>query len=208
MTQEHNNKQLMQIAKFISKDKELSTLVNNIISNGTAKEEIETKLIILLNLLLPKMKKKFSEIGTDQNANFDESALAKDISKLAHLLNGSKTLKNLVDSKDSTLQIESEEDIDTSNITNRSKRNLKKLFKEFITYEIYKVMSPNQIAGETKLQNFLNNMHIGGFKLASKYAGGKKADLKNYSAHTISRANLIAKKSNIKHKTFNSGMSR
>lgn len=51
----------------------------------------------------------------------------------------------------------------------------KHAFREFLrrmaTYELYKAINPNQIAGETKEENFINNAILRGVKKALKYEG-------------------------------------
>jgi len=46
-------------------------------------------------------------------------------------------------------------------------------------YEIYKFLNPRQIAGETKLENFINNVVHLGLEIAEKYAGIPQTDNKN-----------------------------
>ncbi|AZL15414.1 DUF5394 family protein [Rickettsiales endosymbiont of Stachyamoeba lipophora] len=61
----------------------------------------------------------------------------------------------------------------------KEKGNIPKHVKEFIkqdllrafVYEFYKFVNPNQIAGETKMDNFINNVVYGGVKYAVKHAG-------------------------------------
>lgn len=65
-------------------------------------------------------------------------------------------------------------------LTIESKKNLKRLIKNFSIYTIYKVMNPRRIAGETKRDNYRHNLAIGGEKLAKKHTGGKPSDLKKY----------------------------
>ena len=81
------------------------------------------------------------------------------------------------------------------NISNiNSKKNLKKLIKNFAIYEIYKIMNPKRIAGETKKMNYVNNLIYGGKKLAQKYEGGKASDLKKYGEKEIQKIDKSVKK--------------
>lgn len=56
-------------------------------------------------------------------------------------------------------------------ITEESKKNLKTLLEKFAIYEVYKVMNPKRIAGETKKTNYEHNLITGGEKKADRYAG-------------------------------------
>ena len=51
--------------------------------------------------------------------------------------------------------------------------------------EIYKFINPHRIAGETRKENFVHNMILGGMKRASRYEGGTKKELKSYSPSFI-----------------------
>ena len=55
-------------------------------------------------------------------------------------------------------------------ITEESKKNLKTLLKNFVIYEIYQVMNPKRIAGETEKTNYQHNLITGGEKKADEYA--------------------------------------
>lgn len=72
-------------------------------------------------------------------------------------------------------------------LTIESRKNLKRIMKNFVIYEIYKVMNPKRIAGETTKDNYLHNLVQGGEKLASKYEGGRESDLKQYGSDEVSR---------------------
>ncbi len=56
-------------------------------------------------------------------------------------------------------------------------------------YEIYKIINPNQLAGETALDNFINNVKTRGIGEAMKYSGSAYAgkfrtnDLENVETH-------------------------
>lgn len=64
----------------------------------------------------------------------------------------------------------------------------KKRRHRLVVYEIYKMMNPRQIAGETKLDNFINNVKTKGIKTAMLYEGSeyskyfKKEDIKALEA--------------------------
>ena len=74
---------------------------------------------------------------------------------------------------------------DVSNIN--SKKNLKKIIQNFAIYQVYKVMNPKRIAGESKKINYIHNLMRGGQKLAAKYEGGKESDLKRYGQNTVNK---------------------
>ena len=68
-----------------------------------------------------------------------------------------------------------------------AKKNLKRIMKNFAVYEVYKIMNPKRIAGETKEDNYRKNLMQGGEQLASRYEGGKESDLKQYGEAKVER---------------------
>jgi hypothetical protein len=52
----------------------------------------------------------------------------------------------------------------------KAQKEQRRLLKLFIIYEMYKVISPNQIAGETALENFQNNTLTYGIDFALKFS--------------------------------------
>jgi hypothetical protein len=70
-------------------------------------------------------------------------------------------------------------------LTQGSRDNLRKIIRRFAVYEIYKFINPHRIAGETRKENFVHNMILGGMKRASRYEGGTKKELKSYSPSFI-----------------------
>ncbi len=64
-----------------------------------------------------------------------------------------------------------EKDDDFESLSPKEKKRLKELFKLFAMYEAYKVTNPNQLAGETREANFVNNLHMYGKDFALKKAG-------------------------------------
>ena len=53
----------------------------------------------------------------------------------------------------------------------KHKHSFREFLRRMATYELYKAMNPNQIAGETKEENFINNAILRGVKKALKYEG-------------------------------------
>ena len=64
-------------------------------------------------------------------------------------------------------------------------------------YEVYKVMNPNRLAGETGIENFINNVITRGIKTAMKYEGANFAklfdekELENLESHKHSFAQML-----------------
>jgi hypothetical protein len=70
-------------------------------------------------------------------------------------------------------------------LSKKSRENLKQIIKRFAVYELYKFVNPRRIAGETRRENFIHNMVLGGMERASRFEGGTKAEIKSYSPQFI-----------------------
>ena len=86
----------------------------------------------------------------------------KDVDKLISIL---VIFLQLIKSKDKTEEQELEKDEEQKKLD----KNQAEVQKRFIIYEIYKIINPHQIAGETAIANFINNVMLRGIKEAFKY---------------------------------------
>jgi hypothetical protein len=92
---------------------------------------------------------------------------------------------------------------------NRLKKEQRELKERLMIYEIYKVLNPNRLAGETELENFVNNVRARGVKEALKYEGSQlynkffAQDLENLQSHKHTFQADLQKKG---HKGFGPGM--
>ena len=72
-------------------------------------------------------------------------------------------------------------------LSKQSRDNLRSIIKRFAVYELYKFITPRRIAGETRRQNFLHNILLGGLKYASRYEGGTKAEISSYDPKMLQK---------------------
>jgi hypothetical protein len=57
-------------------------------------------------------------------------------------------------------------------LDSKSLKHIKDIIKRFAIYEIYKMINPRRIAGETAKDNFISNVFLYGLKVAMRYDGG------------------------------------
>ena len=115
------------------------------------------------------------------NIDADEEKIAKDVTELSRRL--MKDLEEELDPSLGKIRIK-----DRSLWLNKqAKNNIKRIMKNFAIYEVYKIMNPKRIAGETAKDNYKHNLMQGGEKLAKKYEGGKAADLQKYGPEEVNR---------------------
>lgn len=185
---QNNETEDQEVLNLISSHPELQTkidqILNNIENNLTS---IDTEIVSLLGALTEEID------NLNPVSSIDKLQFSTKMNSLRIYLMLMRTkltkVKGLTKNKNPVKEKLLEED---KKITIQIKKNLEK----FMVYEIYKILNPRKIAGETRLDNFINNMITGGLKRASKYEGGKAKDLRKYSPSLI-------KKLNKQHSKFN-----
>jgi hypothetical protein len=146
---------------------------------------MQTKLIILIQEHLAVIKPKTDQV-TGKKVKFNAETVAHDIAKFTnHLVKTHEGIDLDISENDSCN--------DKYPLAKKTKKAIKKILKEFAIYEIYKVMNPRKIAGETKKDNYAHNMMMGGQKRAGKYEGGKESDIKSYGKDEVRRIEHTSK---------------
>lgn len=170
--------ELENIFEQIGHDEDLGKAVEKIFDETKDLNEIQAKIILLIRDYLKAKKKSGVEVSKIDEL---EKKITDDISKFAIQFN--KVIEEEIDPNLGTVGKNGKE----SRLNIEAKKNLKRIMKNFAVYEVYKIMNPKRIAGETKKDNYRNNLMHGGEKLASKYEGGKESDLKQYGEAEVAR---------------------
>lgn len=90
--------------------------------------------------------------------------------------------------------LEQDTNIDLTNLEKKASRQLILLMKNFIIYEIYKILSPRRIAGTSLRENFISNFLLRGEKVARKFEGGSKKDIAKYGKGFLAKLKNKKKK--------------
>jgi len=177
--------EMIDILEELKKDSNIGKAIDQIIEDLIDIDEMQSKLIILVKKYLETSGPTIDKIS-GKKVNFKDEEIEHNIAKFTrHLVKKHEDIdENIV-----------ENDIidDRYAITKKTKMAIKKTLKEFAVYEIYKVMNPRRIAGETKKDNYAHNMMMGGQKRASQYEGGKESDLKAYGKTKVRRIERASK---------------
>jgi len=169
--------ELENLFEEIGQDEDLGKAVEKIFDEITDLNEIQVKIILLIRNYLKAKKKS----GIDVNKIDElEKKITEDISKFAGKFN--RVVEEEIDPNLGTVKKGKE-----SILNIEAKKNLKRIMKNFAVYEVYKIMNPKRIAGETKEDNYRKNLMQGGEQLASRYEGGKESDLKHYGEAKVER---------------------
>lgn len=169
------------------KDSSLAKKIDEIFHTTDNLKEIESKVSLLLS-------KEIAEIQAKRGTGSEKTDPSKDIASLIKAATEEKQQETKNENPiNAEGRVDGKEKADKySHLTEASRKNLKTLLKNFAIYEVYKVMNPRRIAGETAKTNYMHNMAVGGEKLASKHTGGKPRDLAKYSAKDLQTANRVA----------------
>ena len=166
------------LENLFEKDEDLGKAVEKIFDETTDLNEIQAKIILLLKAYLKTKKKSGIDVSKMKEL---EKKITEDITNFIGKF--TKTIEEDIDPNIGTVGKK-----DRASLLNiEARKNIKRIMKNFVVYEIYKVMNPKRIAGETKEDNYRKNLMRGGEELASRYEGGKESDLKEYGAAKVER---------------------
>lgn len=145
---------------------------------------LQSKIMIIIKKYLSKFNSKKLPV------NIDERLIASNIQEISSYLMYCRS-KLIQESTQGLIKQKG----NLHNINSKIIEDTKRIIKNFAIYQIYKVMNPKRIAGETKKENFANNYIKGGIDLAKKYEGGSKSDLKKYSSEFLEKLEQAHKNS-------------
>ena len=169
------------LENLFEQDEDLGKAVEKIFDETTDLNEIQAKIILLLKAYLKTKKKSGIDVSKISKMEELEKKITEDITNFIGKF--TKTIEEDIDPNIGTVSKK-----DRANLLNiEARKNIKRIMKNFVVYEIYKVMNPKRIAGETKEDNYRKNLIRGGEQLASRYEGGRESDLKEYGAAKVER---------------------
>jgi len=154
------NNELQTIIKKISNQKDIKDIIEQIFDKSDNLDTLRTALILSISRYI-KTKQEIGnqkpiEEGKKQKLSIEES---KEIDQeINQFVDNALELHGLKNKK-----------FDIDNI--KARKDFKRIVAHFTIYEIYKVMNPKRIAGETKEKNYAHNLIRGGKKLASNMRG-------------------------------------
>ncbi len=143
--------------------KEIDDNIENIFSKSTDFGEIKKEVINLLTAYKEQYHINLNNARTNDSKQNLSKGVNSNVIKVISKSNNIKLIRNIEGELDKK---------NTINITKKSKKDLKEVIKMLVIHELYKVMNPKKIAGESKKANFINNNIIYGDKVAKKYDYG------------------------------------
>ncbi len=167
---------LTDILDSESFDEEIEQILANFNEETMDLTKLQTQIILLIKRQIGNIKKKNQNLK--KNLAIDEKAVMQNIAEISRYLIDHK-IENI-----SNNEIEPDA-YQAAGITVRSRQDLKKIIKNFAVYQVYKIMNPRRIAGESRRDNFIHNMLVGGMNRAKHYSGGTKQEIAKYSPNFI-----------------------
>lgn len=157
-------------------DEEIEQILANFNEETMDLTKLQTQIILLIKRQLGNIKKKNQHLK--QNLAIDEKVVAQNIAEIS---------RYLIDHKiERVSKNELEPDAyQAAGMSAQSRQDLRKIIKNFTVYQVYKIMNPRRIAGETRRDNFIHNMLVGGMNRAKHYSGGTKQEIARYSPNFI-----------------------
>lgn len=186
---------LQEFMQEIDKDQDFNAAIEKILAklNGIDMTMLQAEIIILLKrcikLYRSKGKRKLEEISKS-----GDDYLLEQAHKISSYLMTKKSTSIL--RANVGLGLNSKSDRYQYNLDKKAERDFKDTLRRLATYEVYKIMNPRRLAGETKLENFVNNIITSGIKFAEEYES--KSDVQHYHA----TASKLIKEAEKKHKQF------
>jgi hypothetical protein len=169
-----------ELAESHSFDEEIEQILANFNEQTMDLTKLQTQIIILIKKYLGT--KKFNKSALGKDVDIDEKLIAANIAEASDYL----IQQRLAIIKETNKSLENNKD-NYQGITSKSRADFKKIIKNFAVYEIYKVMNPKRIAGETRKENFAHNVIERGLESAKHYAGGTKHEIERYSPQFVKK---------------------
>lgn len=177
-----NNQTLSEMLQITTQDianqKDIKNIIEQIFDKSDNLDILRTALTLGISQYI-KAKEAITPINQQSKATKEQN-IDKEISQFVN---------NVMELHGLNKQ---NKNFEISNI--KARKDFKRIVAHFAIYEIYKVMNPKRIAGESKKMNYAHNLIQGGTRLASKYEGGRETDLKKYGENEVQRINKSARK--------------
>ncbi len=180
----NSNKDLVKIIEFINQNQDFTNELQAILAkfHNSNLIHIQTEILLLLQEVLHNFVCGKYSIDDDKKLDGKKrEKMNKRLGEMSQALMQQNILQTRIQRKQTGVAKNKYEYL-TPEAYSSVKTNLKK----FVIYEMYKVISPKRIAGETHKDNFLTNAVIRGIKIAAKYEPKVAQDVEKYSPALIS----------------------
>lgn len=180
----HDNKKDQIFLKMISEhfpDIEANS-IDEIIEeiNALGAHDHEKMIMVLIDKILTELAEYGIEYGLSHLNSEEKFALEEEINHLVLQLkkegknvNSKQVVQFIIESIHKRFkkkyEIQQEEDTTKTPEQIRVEKKYKEFLMRMVIYEMYKIINPNRIAGETAIENFINNVRFRGLKFALQH---------------------------------------
>ena len=144
-------------------NKEMEELMSAIEAGTLDLTVLQSKFLLLIKSTLARLNKGKSK-ALEHLLKGNEKDILDQLATLSHHMMMQRT--PVV--QEATLGVQNPKD-KYSNLTAAAIQSTKQILKRFAVYEVYKIMNPRRIAGETSRDNLVANFITGGIRKAIKY---------------------------------------
>ncbi len=142
---------------------EIAALIGSLDAGTLDLAMLQSKFLLLIKAALGRLKNGKSKV-LEHKLRENEKEMLDQLAGISQYLMMQRTPL----AQEASKGIQNPKD-QYSNLTATAAKNTQQILKRFAVYEIYKVMNPHRIAGETKKENFVNNFVTGGIRKAMRY---------------------------------------
>lgn len=153
---------------------EIERLLANL--NGIDLTMLQSEIMLLLKKSVSLLKSQKAKIKLEQLSKSGDDALLQQIHKVSSYIMMQKS--RIIRTNNRNLGLNTKSDRYQYNIDKKAEKDLSNTIKRLATYEVYKILNPRRLAGETKIDNFINNIITSGIEFAKKHE--KKSDIEQY----------------------------
>ena len=163
----------------ISSDEALNKEIQDLVlamQDGTLDlSAVQSKFLLLIRSALGRLNKEKSR-AIDHRLKINEKEMAQ-LAMLSHHL----MMQKMPGAKRATEGIAAPKD-KYHNLTSAAIKSTSQIIKRFVMYEIYKILTPRRIAGESIRENLMHNYIAGGIRRALHYDA---SEVKHASVQTL-----------------------
>ena len=160
---------------------ELEEVLSAIQENSVNLTNAEEHVMLLMEAALKKLNLKAEELDLAHSILKEKRTLILEHLKQLSIYLMTKRAELTRNAMLGTIDQQNKEFLETANV----RAHLKQILKRFAIYEMYKIMTPRRIAGQTKAQNFIGNAVMRGIKAAMKNDGVTIKKAQRYLKHTM-----------------------
>lgn len=167
------------LLELLEKEEDFEAEIDKILSNIQDLDltKLQSQILLYLKNLLSRIEKK---LNIEVTCSIPRSRIENHLKQLSLYLMNTRSMEVRDASRGIAVGKSKYE-----YLNKEARAEVRILIKKFAIYELYKILNPRRIAGNTRYENFVNNVIMMGLEVARKYEGGTNKELQKYSPEFI-----------------------